>query len=189
MKITPKKISIGLGALMFLATDLCAQTIPKVAVEVGEASDSGELSTTLQIVILMTVLALAPSLLIMVTSFVRFTVVLAFLRQAMGIQQMPPNQLLVALALILTFFVMSPLYGEAEQFNISRIEEDLRRAEGLTSDPHKEGRNVWSARHRVRQYRSWLSQLRGEAGSIPDMAGKGYREWVEGLRRAGENNV
>ncbi|UCG61243.1 MAG: flagellar type III secretion system pore protein FliP [Candidatus Zixiibacteriota bacterium] len=109
MKITPKKISIGLSALMLFATELCAQTIPKVAVEVGEVSDAAELSTTLQIVILMTVLALAPSLLIMITSFVRFTVVLAFLRQAMGIQQMPPNQLLVALALILTFFVMSPV--------------------------------------------------------------------------------
>lgn len=94
---------------MLFATELCAQTIPKVAVEVGEVSDAAELSTTLQIVILMTVLALAPSLLIMITSFVRFTVVLAFLRQAMGIQQMPPNQLLVALALILTFFVMSPV--------------------------------------------------------------------------------
>jgi len=90
-----------------------AQTIPKVSIEVGEAADSGELSTTLQIVILMTVLALAPSILIMVTSFIRFTVVLSFLRQAMGIQQMPPGQLLIALALILTFFVMSPVIDKS----------------------------------------------------------------------------
>ena len=104
-----KKITLVLSGLLFFTADLCAQTIPKVAVEVGEAATPGELSTTLQIVILMTVLALAPSILIMVTSFIRFTVVLSFLRQAMGIQQMPPNQLLVALALILTFFVMSPV--------------------------------------------------------------------------------
>lgn len=104
-----KKISLVLSGLLLFAVDLSAQTIPKVAVEVGEATTPGELSTTLQIVILMTVLALAPSILIMVTSFIRFTVVLSFLRQAMGIQQMPPNQLLVALALILTFFIMSPV--------------------------------------------------------------------------------
>jgi flagellar biosynthetic protein FliP len=109
MKRMLKKTSLVLSGLLFFAADLSAQTIPKVAVEVGEATTPGELSTTLQIVILMTVLALAPSILIMVTSFIRFTVVLAFLRQAMGIQQMPPNQLLVALALILTFFIMSPV--------------------------------------------------------------------------------
>ncbi len=130
MKFTPKKISFGLGALMFLATDLCAQTIPKVSVEVGEATDSSDLSTTLQIVILMTVLALAPSLLIMVTSFVRFTVVLAFLRQAMGIQQMPPNQLLVALALILTFFVMSPVVEKSYTEGIKPyIDEQIEKDE------------------------------------------------------------
>jgi len=100
------------GLLVF-AADLCAQTLPKVSVEVGESTEAGDLSTTLQIVILMTVLALAPSILIMVTSFIRFTVVLSFLRQAMGIHQMPPNQLLVALALILTFFVMSPAINKS----------------------------------------------------------------------------
>jgi flagellar biosynthetic protein FliP len=113
MKILPRKIALALSGLAFFTADVCAQTIPKVSVEVGEATDSGELSTTLQIVILMTVLALAPSILIMVTSFIRFTVVLSFLRQAMGIHQMPPNQLLVALALILTFFVMSPVVNTA----------------------------------------------------------------------------
>ncbi|KAA3635707.1 MAG: flagellar biosynthetic protein FliP [Calditrichaeota bacterium] len=106
----------AIGACSFIvlsAMTAAAQTIPKVSIEVGEAADSGELSTTLQIVILMTVLALAPSILIMVTSFIRFTVVLSFLRQAMGIQQMPPGQLLIALALILTFFVMSPVIDKS----------------------------------------------------------------------------
>ena len=108
-----KKIPLVLSGLLLFATDLCAQTIPKVSIEVGEATDAGDLSSTLQIVILMTVLALAPSILIMVTSFIRFTVVLSFLRQAMGIQQMPPGQLLIALALILTFFVMSPVVSQS----------------------------------------------------------------------------
>jgi flagellar biosynthetic protein FliP len=101
------------AAFMLLAADLSAQSIPKVSVEVGEATDPSDLSTTLQIVILMTVLALAPSLLIMVTSFIRITIVLSFLRHAMGANQMPPSQLLIGLALILTFFIMAPVANKA----------------------------------------------------------------------------
>jgi len=99
--------------VFFTAANLSAQAIPKISVEVGEATEPSDLSTTLQIVILLTVLSLAPAIIIMVTSFIRFAVVLSFLRHAMGINQMPPNQLLVALALILTFFVMAPVVEKA----------------------------------------------------------------------------
>jgi flagellar biosynthetic protein FliP len=103
-----------------------------VSLEVGEASDSGELTTTLQIIILMTVLSLAPAILIMVTSFIRFTVVLSFLRQAMGIQQMPPGQLLIALALILTFFVMSPVIDKSYTEGIKPyLEETMDKEEAF----------------------------------------------------------
>ncbi len=111
-----KKIFFLLASLtcvLVLADCAYAQSLPKVSVEVGESDDASDLSTTLQIIILLTVLALAPSILIMVTSFVRFVVVMSFLRNAMGIHQMPPNQLLVGLALILTFFVMSPVIDKA----------------------------------------------------------------------------
>ena len=100
-------------ALVLTSASTVAQSIPKVSVQVGEATDPGDLSTTLQIVILLTILALAPSIIIMVTSFIRFVVVLSFLRHAMGIHQMPPNQLLIALALILTFFVMTPVINQS----------------------------------------------------------------------------
>ncbi len=113
MKSIFKKASLICGSILLLTANLSAQTLPKISVQVGESTDSNDLSTTMQIVILMTVLALAPSILIMMTSFIRFTVVLSFLRQAMGINQMPPNQLLVALALILTFFVMSPVINQS----------------------------------------------------------------------------
>ena len=127
-----RKISLAISALLWLTADVCAQTIPKVSVEVGESTDATDLSTTLQIVILMTVLSLAPSILIMVTSFIRFTVVLSFLRQAMGIQQMPPNQLLVALALILTFFVMSPVVNKSYTEGIKPyLEEQLTKEEAF----------------------------------------------------------
>lgn len=120
------------SALSLTAVELSAQTIPKVSVEVGEAVDGNDLSTTLQLVILMTVLALAPSILVMITSFIRFTVVLAFLRQAMGIQQMPPGQILIALALILTFFVMSPVIDKTYNEGIKPyINEEISKEEAF----------------------------------------------------------
>ena len=130
-KIVRNAVS-AISFILVSAVHLSAQTIPKVSVEVGEAADSGELSTTLQIVILMTVLSLAPSILIMVTSFIRFTVVLSFLRQAMGIQQMPPGQLLIALALILSFFVMSPVIDKSYTEGIKPyLDEQLSKEEAF----------------------------------------------------------
>lgn len=111
-----KTKSIMLLALLLLACltgAVEAQTMPKISVEIGESSSPADLSTTLQIILLMTVLALAPSIVIMVTSFIRITIVLSFLRQAMGIHQMPPGQLLIALALILSFFIMSPVIDKS----------------------------------------------------------------------------
>jgi flagellar biosynthetic protein FliP len=106
-------IFIIAAAVVLLADIGVAHTLPKVSIQVGEQGDPGELSTTLQIVVLLTVLALAPSILIMVTSFIRIIVVLSFLRHAMGANQMPPNQLLLGLALILTFFIMAPAANQA----------------------------------------------------------------------------
>lgn len=103
----------GAGIVLITSGGLAAQTLPKLSVELGEATDPSDFSVTLQIIVILTVLTLAPSILIMVTSFVRFAVVLSFLRHAMGAQQMPPNQLLVGLALILTFFVMSPVVSKS----------------------------------------------------------------------------
>ncbi len=113
MKRAFYRIFCVIPAVLLLAGNLAAQTLPKISVQLGEAKDAGELSSTLQIVLLITILALAPSIIIMVTSFVRFAVVLSFLRHAIGVQQMPPNQLILALALILTFFVMSPVIDQA----------------------------------------------------------------------------
>lgn len=91
-----------------------AQTaIPKISVGVEPSDNPNDLSVALQIVLLLTVLTLAPSILVMMTSFIRIAVVLSFLRQAIGTNQMPPNQLIIALALILTFFVMSPVANQA----------------------------------------------------------------------------
>ncbi len=110
-----------------------AQVIPKVSVEVGKATKPGDLSVTLQIVILMTVLALAPSILIMTTSFIRIAVVLSFLRQAIGTNQTPPNQLLIGLALILTFFIMTPVFTQSYQDGIKPyLDEKMTKEEAFT---------------------------------------------------------
>ncbi len=89
--------------------------IPRVGVEIGRAETPQQVSTTLQLLFLLTVLSLAPAILVMVTSFTRIIVVLGLLRQALGTQQMPPNQVLIGLALFLTFFVMAPTYNEVNQ--------------------------------------------------------------------------
>jgi flagellar biosynthetic protein FliP len=89
-----------------------AQGLPKISIGVEQAKDSKDLSVTLQILLLLTVLTLAPAIIMMLTSFVRIIIVFSFLRHAIGTNQMPPNQLLVGLALILTFFVMAPTIGK-----------------------------------------------------------------------------
>jgi flagellar biosynthetic protein FliP len=72
-------------------------------------------SAAMQLIILLTVLSLAPAILIMMTSFTRIVIVLALLRQAMGTQQLPPNQILVGLALFMTFLVMGPTWKEVNE--------------------------------------------------------------------------
>ncbi|KAB2925956.1 MAG: flagellar type III secretion system pore protein FliP [Bacteroidetes bacterium] len=107
-----KKIFIVLLLLAVGSELLPAQPlpVPKLSIEVGKATNPDDLSVTLQILLLMTVLSLAPAILILTTAFTRIIVVLHFLKQAMGTPQMPPPQVLVGLAMFLTFFVMAPVW-------------------------------------------------------------------------------
>lgn len=74
-----------------------------------------DVALTLQLLLLLTVLSLAPGILIMLTSFTRIVIVLSFVRTGLGTQSMPPNQVLIGLALFLTFFVMSPTFSEVNE--------------------------------------------------------------------------
>lgn len=78
----------------------------------GMAGKPGETVNVIKILMMLTVLTLAPAILIMMTSFTRIVVVLSFLRQALGTQQMPPNQLIIGLSLFLSFFVMAPTWKQ-----------------------------------------------------------------------------
>lgn len=83
--------------------------IPKINIGITPSTNPSDVSTTLQILLLLTILTLAPSIIIMMTSFTRIVIVLHFVRQALGTQQMPPSQILVGLSLFLTFYIMSPV--------------------------------------------------------------------------------
>ena len=88
---------------------LNSPTIPTLNLSINAPKEPGDLVSTLNIVIIITLLILSPSLVLVMTSFTRILIVLGFLRTAMGTQQSPPTQILVSLALILTFFIMEPL--------------------------------------------------------------------------------
>ena len=90
---------------------------------ISSNGDSAELSSTLQILLVLTVLSLAPFILIMVTSFTRILIVLHFLRTALGTQTTPPNQILIGLALFLTFFIMSPVFAKINTDAIQPLSE------------------------------------------------------------------
>jgi flagellar biosynthetic protein FliP len=86
--------------------------IPKVSLGVETSKNPKDVAVTLQLLLLMTILTLAPSILIMMTAFTRLIIVFSILRSALGTPQIPPNQVLVGLALFLTFFIMQPTITE-----------------------------------------------------------------------------
>lgn len=86
--------------------------LPGIDIQINQPETNEEVADSIKIIALLTILGLAPSILIMMTSFTRFVIVLSFLRKAMSLQGTPPNQILIGLALFLTFFVMSPVIAE-----------------------------------------------------------------------------
>jgi len=88
---------------------------PSLNIGVGAATKPGDVAMTIQIFLLLTILSLAPGLLIMTTSFTRIAVVLSFVRTAMGTQQAPSNQIILALSMFLTFFVMAPVWQQIDK--------------------------------------------------------------------------
>lgn len=102
--------------MLFIPVGVLADpTIPFPAFRLGleGATNPNDVAVTLQLIFLITILTLAPAILILMTSFTRIIIVFSFLRTAMGTQQMPPNQILIGLALFLTFFIMTPVFNQA----------------------------------------------------------------------------
>jgi flagellar biosynthesis protein FliP len=105
-------VAIGIPSSPAAETGLA---LPSLKIGIGETTDPGQGSVLVQILFLMTVLSLAPAILVMMTSFTRLIVVFSFLRHALGTQQMPPNQILIGLSLFITFFIMTPVWQDVRQ--------------------------------------------------------------------------
>ncbi len=122
---------------LLIFTVLCASIpiyaqspLPGINISVDQASTPQQVSTTLQIVFLLTVLTMAPAILIMTTSFTRFVIVLSFLRQAIGTPQAPSNQIVIGLALFLSLFVMMPIWEEVNEVALEPyLEETISQEE------------------------------------------------------------
>lgn len=101
-------ISTLFGALIYSNPVYAQNQIPFI-------QEPKDVSTALQIVFVLTILALAPSILVMLTSFTRTLIVFSFVRNGMGVQQVPPNQVLIGLALFMTIFIMTPVWSDINQ--------------------------------------------------------------------------
>lgn len=97
---------------MSLLLSLYTIALPTLKIGFESAKEPSQVSTLLQVLILLTILSVAPALLLMLTSFTRLVVVFSILRHALGTQQTPPNQVLISLALFLTLFIMAPTFQE-----------------------------------------------------------------------------
>jgi len=103
-----------------------AVTIPTMNFALSSPDTPEQLVSSLNVLVVLTLLFLAPSMILVMTTFTRFVIVFGFLRQALGTQQVPPTQLLVMLAMILTFFVMEPIGKEAYEAGVKPyIEEKI----------------------------------------------------------------
>jgi len=161
-------------SIFFITSELTAQQtaptvpFPKINLDVGTATKGEDVSVTLQILLLMTVLSLAPSIIIMTTAYLRIIIVFHFLKSALGTQQMPPGQLLAGVALFITFFIMAPTWNQVHDIAIKPLmdnqitvqeaydkgiepirdfmfkntrDEDLELFIGLSNSPKPENRN------------------------------------------------
>lgn len=106
---------LGLFMFIFIPQANAAMSFPNINIGMTTAQTPQEFSNGIQILIWLTILTLAPSIFIMTTAFVRIVIVLALTRSAIGAGSLPPNQVLISLALILTFFVMAPTLNEINE--------------------------------------------------------------------------
>ena len=117
MKAINKRLYVYILIYYFIpCLNLAAELpFPNIRIGLEQAKNPQDVAMSIQILLVLTVLSLAPAILIMMTSFTRIIVILAFLRQALGTQQVPPNQVLVGLALFLTFFTMQPTFTQIDK--------------------------------------------------------------------------
>ncbi len=158
--------------LLFLILPETARAVnlPTLSLGIQDAASPQEVSTALQVLFVLTILSVAPAILLMTTSFTRIVIVLGFVRQAMGTQNMPPNQVIIGLALFLTFFIMSPSLNAINTRALQPyLEESITQKEALE-------RTVETMRDFM------FSQVReGELQLFIDLTGKEQPENRDGI--------
>ncbi|WP_406678118.1 flagellar type III secretion system pore protein FliP [Moorella sp. ACPs] len=109
-------VLLSLVGLVLVTRPALAQPVPlpQVNLSLSQTTDPRQVVDTVRILVLLTVLALVPAILLLMTSFTRIIIVLSFVRSALATQQTPPNQVLIGLALFLTFFIMAPVYNQVK---------------------------------------------------------------------------
>lgn len=129
-----------LGGLSVLALNpVHADPIPNIDIQIGNEGGTG--TSTVSILLLLTVLSVAPAFLVLMTSFTRIVIVLGFIRTSLGTQMMPPNQVLVGLALFLTLFIMTPTLSQVNETALQPyLAGEISQSEALeqAADPMKE---------------------------------------------------
>jgi len=116
-----KKTALRIAPFVFLllaASPGWAVTLPTVQVGLAETNDPKQVSVLIEILLIFTVLSMAPAIILMTTCFTRLVVAFSFLRSALGTQQMPPAQLLIGLSLFLTLFIMTPVLTEMNEMAV-----------------------------------------------------------------------
>lgn len=139
-----KDILFFLIMMFFLLTSssyAAPLTIPKISIGVTQSSNPQDLSLSMQILFILTILSVAPSIIILMTSFTRIVIVLSFVRQALGTQMIPPNQVLLSFALFLTYVTMSPVINQINKTAYTPyIEKKISQTQALNKamDPVRE---------------------------------------------------
>ncbi len=120
------------AAVLLIPASTFAVGVPTISFAVADAETPEQVSTGLQVLFLLTILSIAPAILLMTTCFTRIVIVLGFVRQAMGTQNMPPTQVVIGLSLFLTFFIMSPTINQINENALQPyLNEEINQTEAL----------------------------------------------------------
>jgi len=161
-------------ALPFTAV-LAADPIPFPAFRFGmeQANNPQDVAVTIQIMLLLTFITIAPGFLVLMTSFTRIVIVFSLLRTAMGTPQMPPSQVLISLALILTFYIMNPVFTEMYNKGLGPYFEEKITFQEMLSEAKKPLRKFMLVNTRKQDVRTFLNlsgaKRPGTAEDIPDL--------------------
>lgn len=127
-------ILVATGLLALLPAVAQAVPLPTISLGVDEAKSPQQVATGIELLLIFTVLSMAPAILLMMTSFTRLVITFSFLRNAIGTQQMPPSQVLVGLALFLTLFIMAPVFNKINESAVKPyMAEQINAEQALTA--------------------------------------------------------